>query len=419
MSSANRGSGIYSRQNFLSIYIPAMTLAVGTGIVIPALPVYAKSFGVSFEVASLVIIVHQLGVTLSSLPIGLLLDRLGRRKILLTGPFLLAVSSVLVITAQSFPVLLLYRFIGGVGQQMWHLSRLAMIADTGADRERGRQITTMSAMQSSGRLFSPALGGLLAGFWDIRAPFIAHAVLSIIAIIPSFKLVRETAPHLVKQSDQSKAETPKTKESSLRDLLTYQVIIFFTAQIFAGLTRGPIFSGQLNLYGAYAYNLSPQTIGILATVVTAIGIPITICSGYIMDRFGRKTTLVPGFSLLTAALVFISIMDYVQMPFKMFMVAYFCVYASNGITGGNMQTLGSDIAPEKSRGKFYGIWQTIGNVGSPISTSLFALLSAGLGYWAAFGFLGTMACGTALIIGTQVHDRLREKPAPVATGGAS
>ena len=138
MSSAYRGSGIYSRQNSLSIYIPAMTLAVGTGIVIPALPVYAKSFGVSFEVASLVIIVHQLGVTLSSLPIGLLLDRLGRRKILLTGPFLLAVSSVLVITAQSFPVLLLYRFISGVGQQMWHLSRLAMIADTGADRERGR-----------------------------------------------------------------------------------------------------------------------------------------------------------------------------------------------------------------------------------------------------------------------------------------
>ena len=43
--------GVYTRQNFISIYIPAMTLAVGTGLVIPALPIYAKSFGVSFEVA--------------------------------------------------------------------------------------------------------------------------------------------------------------------------------------------------------------------------------------------------------------------------------------------------------------------------------------------------------------------------------
>ncbi len=108
MASGDRGSGIYSRQNFLSIYIPAMTLAVGTGIIVPALPVYAKSFGVSFAVASLVIIVHQLGVTLSSFPIGILMDRIGRRKVLLTGPFLLAISSVLVVLAQSFSELLIY-----------------------------------------------------------------------------------------------------------------------------------------------------------------------------------------------------------------------------------------------------------------------------------------------------------------------
>lgn len=136
-----------------------MILAVGTGIVVPAIPVYAKSFGVSFEIASLVIIVHQLGVALSSYPVGLLIDRIGRRKILLTGPVLLAISGFLITIAQSFPELLVYRFIGGVGEQMWQISRLAMIADTGADRERGRQITTMNAMQNAGRLFSPALGG--------------------------------------------------------------------------------------------------------------------------------------------------------------------------------------------------------------------------------------------------------------------
>jgi len=409
LASGDRGSGIYTRQNFLSIYVPAMTLAVGTGIVVPALPVYAKSFGVSFEVASLVIIVHQLGVTLSSFPIGLLLDRVGRRKVLLTGPFLLAISSVLVTIAQSFPELLIYRFIGGVGQQMWHLGRLAMIADTGADRERGRQITTMSAMQNAGRLFSPAIGGVLAGFWDIRAPFIAHAILSLIAIIPSFKLVQETAPHLRRGAVRKQVGTQEREESGFRALFTYQVIIFFVAQLFAGMTRGPIFSGQLNFYGAYVYNLAPQTIGILATIVTAIHIPLTLCSGYIMDRFGRKATLVPGFSLLAVALVFISITDFTQMPLNMFIVAYLCVYASNGITGGNMQTLGSDIAPEKARGKFYGVWHTIGTVGAPTSTSMFALLSGSLGFWAGFGFLGFMASGTALILGTQVHDRLRSK----------
>ncbi len=392
-----------------------MTLAVGTGIVVPALPIYAKSFGVSFEVASLVIIVHQLGMTLSSFPVGLLLDRIGRRKILLTGPVLLAISGFLITIAQSFPVLLVYRFIGGVGEQMWHLSRLAIIADTGADRERGRQITTMSAMQNAGRLFAPALGGLLAGFWDIRAPFVAYGILSLLAIIPSFKLVQESAPHLAKGAGPGRAQADATQDTSLRVLLTYQVVIFFVAQFFASLSRGPIFTGQLNFYGAYVYNLSPQTIGILATSVAAIGIPITIAAGYVMDRFGRKASLVPGFSLLAVAFAFLSFTDYAGSSFGMFVLAYVCVFTSNGITGGNMQTLGSDIAPEKARGKFYGVWQTITTVGSPGGTTMFAVPSGGMGYWVAFGFLGMTAGGTALILGTQVRERWREKPATTAT----
>ncbi len=390
-----------------------MTLAVGTGIVVPALPVYAKSFGVSFEVASLVIIVHQLGMTLSSFPVGLLVDRIGRRKVLLTGPVLLAISGFLITIAQSFPELLVYRFIGGVGEQMWHLSRLAMIADTGADRELGRQITTMSAMQNTGRLFSPALGGVLAGYWDIRAPFIAYALLSLIAIIPSFKLVQESAPHLVKGAGPGRAQADATQDTRIRALFTYQVVIFFVAQFFASLTRGPIFTGQLNFYGAYVYDLSPQTIGILATSVAAICIPITIAAGYVMDRYGRKASLVPGFSLLAVALAFLSFTDYAGSSVGIFVLAYVGVFASNGITGGNMQTLGSDIAPEKARGRFYGVWQTITTVGAPGGPTMFAVLSGGMGYWVAFGFLGITAGGTALILGTQVHERLRGEPRPV------
>ncbi len=409
MSSGEQtGSGVYTRQNLLSIYLPAVTLAIGTGMIVPAIPVYARSFGVSFEVASLVIIVQQLGSTLSALPTGLLIDRIGRRKIVLAGPILLAISSLLIVRAESFPELLAYRFIGGVGQQMWQLARLAMIADTGADRERGRQITTMSAMENTGRLLSPALGGLLAGFWDIRAPFVAHALLSMAAIIPSFKLLQETAPQLRSGGRRGRlaADAP---DAGFLALLTFPVIIFFVAQVFASLTRGPIFTGQLNLYGAFVYDLDPQTIGLLATTVTAIGIPISLASGQIMDRFGRKTTLVPGFSLLAVAMALIGVTAFLEAPFHVFLIAYFFVHGSNSITGGNMQTLGSDIAPDTARGRFYGVWHTLGSLGGPIGTSAFAALSGGVGYWAAFGLIGVMAAGAALILGVLVRDRVRDE----------
>jgi MFS family permease len=128
-----------------------------------------------------------------------------------------------------------------------------------------------------------------------------------------------------------------------------------------------------------------------------------------MDQFGRKATLVPGFTLLFVAFLFLGLTAVLHVPFGLFMIAYLCVYACTSMTGGNMQTLGSDIAPANARGRFYGVSQTLGNVGGPIATTAFALLSASAGFGAAFAFLGLTAGSAAFVLGTQVRDRLREE----------
>src|SRR5438309_11930690 len=120
-----KNTRILSRENFLTIYLPAATLALGNGIATPALPVYAKSFEVTFGVASQVFVAQLLGGLAASIPTGFLIDRFGRRKIILLGPVLVALSSVLTAFAGSFPELLAFRFLAGWAQQMWMLSRLA------------------------------------------------------------------------------------------------------------------------------------------------------------------------------------------------------------------------------------------------------------------------------------------------------
>jgi MFS family permease len=71
------------------------------------------------------------------MPTGFLLDKIGRRKLLLAGPIISALASFAIFFADSFPELLVYRFISGWGQQMWMLSRLTVIADTGGAYQRG------------------------------------------------------------------------------------------------------------------------------------------------------------------------------------------------------------------------------------------------------------------------------------------
>lgn len=54
----------------------------------------------------------------------MMIDRFGRRPILIAGPILTAVMALLVV-AGSFNELLIYRFLDGWASQMWLLARLA------------------------------------------------------------------------------------------------------------------------------------------------------------------------------------------------------------------------------------------------------------------------------------------------------
>src|SRR5262245_20270044 len=186
-------SGIFSSDQFLTLYFPAFVFALGYSIATPAIPVFARSFNTGFGVASLVVVAHALGALLATVPTGFLVDRMGRRPVLIAGPVLVALSSGLTAVAQSFSELLIYRLIGGAAMEMWRQSRLAMIADVSKRGQRGRQMSGMVGTEGAGRLIGPALGGLL-GAWSIRVPFVVHCILALLAITPSFFLVRESAP---------------------------------------------------------------------------------------------------------------------------------------------------------------------------------------------------------------------------------
>ena len=129
--------GVVSLYQFLTLYFPAFVLALGYSIATPVIPVFAKSFDTGFGVASLVIVVYAIGGLVAAVPTGFLVDRLGRRPMLLAGPMLMAGSSCLTAAARSFPELLVYRFLGGAAMEMWRQARLAIIADVSKSRQRG------------------------------------------------------------------------------------------------------------------------------------------------------------------------------------------------------------------------------------------------------------------------------------------
>lgn len=414
------GRRLAGRETFFSLYLPAFILALGIGIVSPALPVYAKSFDISFGLASLVIIMYQAGSLVCTLPSGYLLDRVGRRQVSLAGPLLTAAASLLAAQAHGFPELLVYRFIGGAAVSMWQLARLTIITDTGGGR-RARQITGMVGMDSAGRLMGPAIGGFVADGWGLRAPFVVHAGLALLAVLASLLVERAPAARrLPGAADGNPRRVP------LLELITLTTAVLFLAQFMANLTRGSLFGGTLQFYAAYAYGIGPGLLGWLAVITGAVGIPITFSAGYLMDRFGRRATMIPGQALLGITLALLAVTAYLGSPFLVFVGGMVLVQIAQSLTSGSMQTLGSDVAPAHGRGQFLGLWRLMAEAGTLLSPSVFALLAETAGYGASFSFLSIAGFLTAILIATQVRETRVRVPGsavppaatpPVPTGG--
>ena len=158
----------------------AFAVALGYGIAAPALPVYARTFGVSAFMASTVISGFALMRLLSAAPAGLMVDRFGERRIMSIGIWVVAGSSLLTALAQTFSQLLVLRGVGGIGSAMFTVSAMALLLRTAGPEQRGRASGAFQAGFLFGGVTGPAIGGAVTGI-SIRAPFVVYGFTLVVA----------------------------------------------------------------------------------------------------------------------------------------------------------------------------------------------------------------------------------------------
>jgi MFS family permease len=378
---------------FLSTYLPALVLALGVGIALPALPAIAASFHVGFAAASGIVTAFLLGNLAGTLPSGWLIDRYGRRPVLIGGPLLTAVTASLVVVTHSFTTLLILRFLNGCATQMWLMSRLAAISENAPLSQRGRQVSWMFGMDNTGKLAGPVAGGFIAAAWGARAPFGAYAVLALLALLPALIFSRGISSGKASRPNHSQ----KSPKVTLRQIVMSR-LPYFGVALFAGLTRGPVQADLLHLYAAYAYRLGPREIGYLATAAAALTWPIGFLAGWMMDRFGRKRTMVPGFVGVAVSMTALGVAAYLGLGLVWYVGLFLIGVALQALTSGSVQTIGTDVAPAEARGKFLGIWRFCGQAGASLSPVAFAMLAANVGYSSAFVSIALSAVVVAYLL---------------------
>jgi len=379
----------------------AFSVALGFGFVAPALPVFARHFGVGRTAAGAVLSVFALMRLTSALMGGRLVNRYGERVILATGIIIVALSSALAGLAQTYLQLLALRGIGGVGSAMFSVSAGSLLIRLVRPEQRGRATGLWSGGFLLGGIAGPAFGGLVTSA-SIRAPFFLYAGTLTVAGSIGLYALRHTP---LADRSAAGAAAPMQLSTALR-LPAYRAAL--GAQ-FADWTANGVRSSLVPLFVADSLHRTPTWTGIGFLTVAGVNGLVLFPAGRLADNVGRRPVLAGGCALAAVGIGLLALPASLS--------SYLAAMAVFGLGSGLL-----DVAPAAVMGDIvHGRGGTVvaaftmaGDAGAVSGPLIAGRLADLVSYEAAFGATAAVL-GAASLLALAAPETLRRADSAATT----
>ncbi|WP_190812816.1 MFS transporter [Saccharopolyspora pogona] len=182
------GSPRFGRRGGFAVVAYAFTVTmIGTTLPTPLYPIYRSEFGFSELMVTVIFATYAVGVIAALLLFGHLSDQIGRRRVLLAGLALSALSAVVFLVANGLWLLLVGRILSGLSAGIFTGTATATLADLVPRSSVGRATVVATSANIGGLGCGPLMAGLLAQFAvaPLRLPFGVDLAL----VIPAMVLV--------------------------------------------------------------------------------------------------------------------------------------------------------------------------------------------------------------------------------------
>jgi MFS family permease len=394
----------------------AFCVALGFGIVAPALPVFAKSFGVSSTQASSVISVFALLRLIGAIPAGWLVNRLGERSVLATGLTIVAVSSALAGLSTTFTQLLLLRGAGGLGSAMFSVSAMALLLRSVGPEQRGRAAGSFQGGFLLGGVAGPAVGGIVTGI-SIRLPFFVYAATLAAAVVVVVTMMAHT--HLREKGDsglvvEGAAETADGAETlgwrGLRQALRQRpYLTALVVNLSNGFTSFGLRSAIVPLFVVYALHLNPGWTGYGLLASALVQATLLLPAGRMADTRGRKPALLIGTAAATVGFVVLGFTGSIPL----FLLAMGILGIGAAFLGSAPAAMVGDISGGRRSGPVVATYQMTSDVGAIAGPLIAGYIVDRTGSYRAGFLLGAAIIAVAFILATVTPETLR-----AASGGS-
>ena len=342
---------------------------LGFGAMVPSLPLYAETFGVSGAAIGLAIGVYGLARFVLAIPSGQISDKWGRKPALAIGGFLSTAGNLLSVYATDYPEFLIARFIAGAGAGMVVTTGSVILADITTPARRGRVIAIYQGTFIFAVGIGPLPGGLLAQNFGLLAPFWFCAFASFIAGSIALFSVKETR-HLARQKEIKGTVLPSLADQLKILSKNIGFVLVSGIALSHALTRTGGLFNIIPIIGSFRIQLAYDEIGVALAIGSLLGLCAVYPAGVAVDRWGRKAIIVPfTFATGVSFLLFA-----VAETFFWFAFANALWGIASGIGGSAPAAYAADSAPPGMNASAMSLFRMLGDIGYVVGPILLGFI---------------------------------------------
>lgn len=366
---------------------------LGFGLVMPLLPIYARSFGATGVQLGLLTASFAVTRAAATYPGGWLADRVGRKKPIVAGLLMYSVVMTLYGFSEDVNQLIILRALQGIASGIvWPIAS-TMVVDIVEPEDRGKALGFYEMMWFLGMVFGPGLGGILADVFNTAVPFFVCGILAFLSMGLVILMVRETVKKVneKKNADISQGDFSDDYAGGMKQWTLYPVAFLgLCIARFIIAFSNSLIQPVLSVYANEVYGIPTAEVGMLFTARAIAMLLATLPMGAIADNIGRKPTLMFGIGInAIATLLIIFSGSFWPLLFLMMMRGL-----GRAAINPSLTAIFSNIVSTAKRGRAMGILNVFQNFGLVIGSFLGGFL-----YDAASSETPFIACFIIALIG--------------------
>lgn len=367
---------------------------------------YYKNLGADDFLLGVIGFAATIALALVQFPGGYLADKDGRRSLVVTMTYGVALSYLLLVFAPSWQFVVFGLMIQNFCL-LYQPALFAIMLDSVAPEHRGKGFTLQAVITNLVTLPAPIIALFLVTAFELNLGMrIAYAIALLTFLAAAtlrFKLKETLSPNKAGGLPNLLAaiqEYPRSVKENLRVWKKVPSSTFYLFLAYAGITS--LVAGCQTYFVVYATSLlhldKVQYAIAVAFMYVSISIP-TILAGFRMDVTGRKRFLILGFILYIPAMII-----FVNASFSMLLLSFFLFGLGQMLQGTSYNSLVGDLTPKELRGKVVGCGQFFMYLSQAVAQLVVGALYAYVSPLTPFLLLAVGAIPLSVIVAVKVFE---------------